>query len=75
MFGEDCVDHVRSVLTGCGSKYDSTFGCGRSIADDLSDLAIRADRVRMLSGGFVDVGLSPYVERMMELADLHCVAV
>ncbi len=62
----DCFDHVRSALTGRN---------GRGLVKDLDILRGRLDRVRSLSGRFSTIEMSPYVQRMVETADLQRLAV
>ena len=58
----DCFDDVRSALTGRN---------GRRLVEDLDTLNGRLDRVRSLSGRFSMIEMSPYVQRMVETADLQ----
>ncbi len=62
----DCFDHVRSALAGKN---------GRGLAKDLDILRSRLDRVRSLSNRFSMIEMSPYVQRMVETADLQRLAV
>lgn len=69
VFGGDCVDHVRSAIVGGNGRGT------RSMAGDLADLLGRLDRVHSLSGRFSGIRMSPDVEKMVELADVHRLAV
>ncbi len=63
----DCVDNVRDMIAGVRHA-------DRAL-EDLADLLTRLEKVHSLSGRFSEVQLSPYVEKMVELADIHPVAV
>lgn len=63
----DCVDNVRGMIAGVQHTD--------MVVENLAGLLTRLEKVHSLSGRFSEVSLSPYVEKMVELADMHPVAV
>ena len=71
LVGNDPIEQVRKFIARNGDGGDQVFVSTGSIEEDLVDLISRVEKVRSMAGRFSDVELSPFVKRMVELADKH----
>lgn len=58
---------VRSANQRYVLQHTLSYNDIRHVADDLSELVRRFNRVRALGGRFKDIELSPYVGRMIKI--------
>ena len=70
----DPIDHVREIML-CSETGEEKAILGTGVEEDLANLVSRVEKVHSFCGRFSDVELSPFVKRMVELADKHRLAV